>query len=194
MLAELDRGLPARVAILEALCLVAAVVHATAEAKLVEHLRRDAQAQPPQRGDGQPRSPGRQDRRIGLSEQVRDLAERQHAVRGDVVDARQRVLGRVLERVDDVVLVNELIAGVEAQDHRDGRQREEPDVGGPDVRAEHVGEPQHRHRHVGVLLGELVHRRLGLARWACVAGGAGPSARRRRPDRPARSRRSGPRT
>ena len=69
---------------------------------------------------------------------------------------------RVLERVHHVVLVHELVARVEAEDHRHGGQPEQLDMGGPHVGTQHVGEAHHRDRHVGAALGEVVQRSLGL--------------------------------
>ena len=68
----------------------------------------------------------------------------------------------MLERVDDVVLVDELVARVEAQDHRHHRQREQHAVGGLHVRSESVGAAQDGDHRVRVLLRELGHGGLGL--------------------------------
>ena len=100
--------------------------------------------------------------------------------RGDVVDARERVERGVLERVHDVVLVDELEPRVEAEHHRHQRQREHARERGVDVGPEHVGAAQHGHRDVGVALGEVGDRLLGLddvaleRRCAGRAGGASP--------------------
>ena len=56
-----------------------------------------------------------------LAEQARDLREHEHPVAGGVVDARQVVAHGVLEHADDVVLVDELVARVEAEDRRHHR-------------------------------------------------------------------------
>ena len=57
---------------------------------------------------------------------------------------------RVRQRAHHVVLVHELVARVEAQDHRHDRQREQRRVGGLDVGPEHVRAAQHRDRDVRV--------------------------------------------
>src|SRR3712207_9098320 len=62
-----------------------------------------------------------------------------------VVDALDSIQRRMLERVDDVVLVNELKSRIEAEDHRHERQREHPREVGVDVRSEDVGAAQDRH-------------------------------------------------
>ena len=75
---------------------------------------------------------------------------------------------------DDVVLVHELEARVEAEDRRHERQLERLGERRDDVGAEHVGEPQQRHGHVRVVLGEVAHVALDLEQAALD-----PAARRR---------------
>ena len=162
MLTEGDHRFAAGVAVLEAGGLEPAVVHAPPEAKLVEHLGRDGDPESAGYSRRQRGSPGRKDRHVGLAEQPGHLRQRQHAVGRHVEDARQPALDHVLQRVDDVVLVDELVAGIESEDHRHGRQGEEIDVRGGHVRAEDVCEPQDGYRDVGVSVRELRHRRLGL--------------------------------
>ena len=79
--------------------------------------------------------------------------------------------GRVLERVDDVVLVDELGPRVEAEDHRHDRQREHPRERGVDVRPEDVGAAQDRDVDVLLLAGEVDHRSLRLDDVALDRGG-----------------------
>ena len=197
MLAQLQHCLAARVLVVEAGRLVAPVVEAAAEAQLVHRLGRDPHADAAERRRGEPRAPGRQDRRVGLAEQPRHLAEGEHAVARHVVDAGSLAGHGVLERVDHFVLVHELVARVEAQDHRHRGQREEVDVGRADARAEHVREAEHGHRHLGFFSANSATEASAStrrARWACAAGWIVPWPRRRTPGRPARSRRSGRRT
>ena len=108
------------------------------------------------------RPPRRQDRRQRAPEQARDLREHQHAVAGDVVGAGQVVAHRVLEHADDVVLVDELVARVEAEDARDRGQREQVAVRRAQVGPEPVGEAQDGDRDVLVALGEALDGVLGL--------------------------------
>ena len=115
-----------------------------------------------QHGRGEPGAPGRQDGRPALAEQVDDLGEGKHTVGGDVVDPGDVREHGVPEGGHDVVLVDELVAGVEAQDRWDDRQREQRGVRGADVRPKHVREPHDRGGDVGALLGEVADSRLGL--------------------------------
>ena len=93
----------------------------------------------------------------------------------------QVVRDRVLEHADDVVLVDELVARVEAEDARDRGQREQLAVRGAQVRAEPVGEAQDGHRDVRVALGEAATALLGLddvaTPGACAAGAGAASPR-----------------
>ena len=104
----------------------------------------------------------RQERRERLAEEAGDLAQREHAVGGAVVDAGDLVADRVLEAADDVVLVDELQARVEAEDRGDGGQAEQAAPRRAQVRAEAVGEPQPGDRDARVALGEVADGRLGL--------------------------------
>ena len=134
-----------------------------------------------QRRGREARPPRRQQRRERLAEQARDLRQHEHAVAGGVVDARQLLAHGVLEHADDVVLVDELVARVEAEDARDDRQREQRGVARAQVGPEAVDEAQRRHRHVGVALGEGEHGLLGLddvALDAASAAGAGAACAR----------------
>ena len=162
VLTELDHRLAARVLVVEARGLEAPVIHAAPVAHLLECLGWDLQAQPPDHRGRDARAPRRQYRRVRLAQQPGHLAEREHAVAGHVEGAGHAVRHGVLERVHHVVLVHELVARVEAQDHRHRRQREQLGVRGLDVRAQDIREAQDRHRGVRVALGEVVHRRLGL--------------------------------
>src|SRR5829696_938354 len=94
VLREPRDGLPRRVAQREARGLELAVVQAAAVAQLLGHLLPDPHAGHAQGGRGQARPPRRQDRRERAPEQARHLREHEHAVAGDVVDARQVVLDR----------------------------------------------------------------------------------------------------
>jgi hypothetical protein len=58
--------------------------------------------------------------------------------------------------------VDELVAGVEPEQHRHDGEREQARVRGRDIGPEDVGEPEQRQRHVGVAPGEIAHRGLGL--------------------------------
>ena len=138
------------------------VVDPAPEAQLLQHLGRDPQARAARDGGGHARAPRRQDRREPLAEQRRDLREHQHAVAGGVVDSGQVVARGVLEHAGDVVLVDELVARVEAEDARHGREREQRDVARVDIGAERVGEPQHAHDDVRVAVRERPHGALGL--------------------------------
>jgi len=102
-----------------------AVVEGAPVAQLLEQLGRDPHADAAQRGGGDARAPRRQQRRERLAQQRGDLGEHEHAIAGGVVDAREVVGGRVLERAGDVVLVDELVARVEAEDRRYDGQRQE---------------------------------------------------------------------
>ncbi len=90
-----------------------------------------------------------------LLHSLADLAPRQQAVARDVEDPGQVVVEHELDRADDVVLVDELEPGVEAEHRRDDGQVQGLGQGIGDGRADHVGEPQHRHVHVRVVLGEV---------------------------------------
>ena len=91
------------------------------------------------------RPPRRQQRRERLAQQARDLRQREHAVGRGVVDAREVVDDRVVQRADDVVLVDELVARVEAEDAGHGRAGSAARCGWcPEVRAEAVAEAQRR--------------------------------------------------
>ena len=95
------------------------VVQPAAVAQLLEHLGRDPQ---PERGAApaaaRPVPHGGSTGASRLAQQRGDLRQRQHAVARRVVDARQIVPRRVLEHAVDVVLVDELVARVEAEDRR----------------------------------------------------------------------------
>jgi hypothetical protein len=104
----------------------------------------------------------RQHGRERLAEQARDLAQREHAVAGAVEGAGQLVVDGVLEAPDDVVLVDELQARVEAEDPRYRGQPEQPAPRRAQVGAEPVDEPQPRDRDAGLALGEVADRRVGL--------------------------------
>ena len=104
----------------------------------------------------------RKDRGRALAQEVDGLRQRKDSVGRDIERSGRVVNRGVLERVNDVVLVDELKARVEAEQHRHDGQREHPGEGGLDVRAQHVRAAQRRDGHVGLLLGELRHRRLGL--------------------------------
>src|SRR3954453_10920675 len=127
-LAQLQDGLAGGEAVAVAACLQLAVVDRAPEAQLLEHLGRDPEPGPAQSGGRESSAPRRQQWRPLLAEEVRDLRERQDTVRGGVVDAVQVVAHCMLEDSGDVVAVDELVARVEAQDRRDHRQREVPNV------------------------------------------------------------------
>ena len=82
-----------------------------------------------QRAGRDARPPRRQQRRERLAQQRGDLGQREHAVAGGVVDAGQVVQRRVLEHAGDVVLADELVARVEAEDRRHGGQRQQAPYG-----------------------------------------------------------------
>ena len=90
------------------------------------------------------------------------LAPRQVAVAGDVVDAGDVVRGRVHQRADDVVLVHELHARIEAEDLGDDPASQRVRERGVDVVAEHVREAQQRDGDVRVVVGEVAEERLDL--------------------------------
>jgi hypothetical protein len=90
------------------------------------------------------------------------LRERQDAVSREVEDAGDPVDRGVLERVDDVVLVDELAAWVEAQNHRDHRQGEHAGERGLHVGPEHVRAAQDGDVHPRLLGGEVDHGGLRL--------------------------------
>ena len=138
------------------------VVEPAAVAELLEHLRREPEPGAAQDRGGQARAPGREHRRERLAEQRADLGEREHPVGGRVVGAGEVVPRRVVEHAVDVVLRDELVARVEAEDRRHGREREQPRVRGVQVRPEAVGEAQDGDDLVRVALGEGRDGALGL--------------------------------
>ena len=97
------------------------------------------------------------------------LAPRDEAVTGDVVDAGEVLVEHVQHGPDDVVLVDELEAGVEAEDRRDDRRFEHLRQRGDDLGTEHVGEAQHRHRDVRVVDREVADVGLDLGQRALDA-------------------------
>ena len=78
-----------------------------------------------------------------------------------------------IERADDVVLVHELQARVEAEDLGHDRQPQRQRERRVDVVAEHVREPQQRDVDVRVVVGEVAHEGLDLEQRALdpVRGG-----------------------
>ena len=90
------------------------------------------------------------------------LAPRQEAVAGDVEDAGQAGVEHEQDRADDVVLVHELEAGVEAEHRRHQRQAQGLRQRRDDVGPEHVGEAQQRDGHVRVVDGEVADVALDL--------------------------------
>ena len=97
MLGQPEHGLARRVPVAIARRLVPAVVEASAEAHLLEHLRRNAQPEPAQRARGETPAPRWDDRRHLPAEQVADLRQHQHAVSRPVEDAGDVVTDSVLE-------------------------------------------------------------------------------------------------
>ena len=136
-------------------------------------------------------------RQASLPDERADLAPRHVAVAGHVVDAGHVVGGRVhRSRRDDVILVHELDARIEAEDLGDDRSAERERERRVEVVAEHVGEAQQRDAHVRAVVGKVTQERLDLEQRAFdVGGGSGrarrcprgrstdPSSRRRRPGR-----------
>ena len=126
----------------------------------------------PRAGDADPRSlaartprPVANGGRIGaygLPSSEAISRQRQHAVRRRVVDARQVVLDRKVERADHVVRVDELVARVEAEDARHGGQAEQRAVRPAEIRAEPVAEAQRRDRDLRVARGEALDGVVGL--------------------------------
>jgi hypothetical protein len=115
--------------------------------------------------------PGRLGREVGERERQRDaafadhranLAPREVAVGSDVVDARDVVVDRVHQRVDHVVFVHELEAGVESEDLGDDRPAEGRAERRVDVDPEHVREAQQADVDVGVVVGEVAHEGFDL--------------------------------
>jgi len=151
------------------------VVERAAVAQLLEQLGRDPDAGAAQRRRSDPGPPRREHRSKRLAEQRSDLRQCQHTVARSVVSAGQFVEGRVLEHAGDVVLVDELVARVEAEDRRDGRQRQQRHVARRDVRPQPVREPQHGDRDVAVALGERADGALGstMSFSSSVRGGCG---------------------
>ena len=68
----------------------------------------------------------------------------------------------MLQASDDVVLVDELVAGVEAEDRGDGGQAEPAGVGGANAGSQDVREAQDGDVDVRVAVGEVAHGALGL--------------------------------
>jgi hypothetical protein len=87
------------------------------------------------------------------------------------------VAGDELDGADDVVLLDELEERVEAEDRRAEGSGQVLGDRGDDVGAEHVGEAEDGDDDVGVLVGEVVHERLGLDEGPFDRGPRGRRAR-----------------
>ena len=112
-----------------------------------------------------------------LADDRAHLAPRQHAVGADVVDARDVVVDRVHQRVDDVVFVDELQPGIEAEDLGHDRAAERGRERRVDVDTQHVGEAQQADVDVRVVVGEVADERLDLEQRSLDRRGRGPGAR-----------------
>src|SRR3954451_8168657 len=163
MLAQLGQGLAGGVAVLVTRRLELAVVEPAAVAELAEHLGRDPHAERTQDSVGhRVRPPGRDDRQRAAVEQVEHLGEDEDAVGGRVVDAGDVARHDVVEHPDHVVLVDELVAGVEAEDRRHEREREHPSVRRFEVGPDLVRRAEDRRRALRTALGEVGDGALGL--------------------------------
>ena len=107
-----------------------------------------------------------------------DLAPRQPAVGGDVVDTRDALPDDELEAPDDVLLLDELDLRVETGDRREDPPRQVAADRRLDARSQHVGEPEDRHEDVPVVVGEVANVALDLRERAFESGPGRPGARR----------------
>ena len=162
VLAQLHHRLAGRVAVAEARRLQPPVVQRAAEAQHPLHLAGQRHPGPAQHRGSQAGPPRGQDRSERLAQQAGDLRQRQHAVGRGVEDPVDVEAHRVLERVGDVLVVDELTTRVEAEDRRDRRQVEQPRGRRLPARAQAVGEPQDGHDRVGIAVAEVLDGRLGL--------------------------------
>jgi hypothetical protein len=143
---------------------------------------------------GEPGAPRRQHGRERLAEQGGDLRQGEHAVAGGVVDAGQVVAGGVLEHAVEVVLVDELVARVEAEDATARPAGRAAPCGSSQVGPERVGEAQHGHRDAGWRVAKASTARSASTTLLLQRGARRMRALHllvRRPGRRARSRSSG---
>ena len=145
-------------------------VHAPAVGQELDLLRREVgEPHLPDRGPER-RHGERRQLEAGPADAADRLREHDQPVTGDVERAVHAAQGRVLDRAEQVVLVEELEPGVEAEHGGDHRQ---PEVGHDrrvDQRPDHVRRAQHGHGHVGAPPGEAPHVGLDLRDVLGVAG------------------------
>ncbi len=147
------------------------VVHHAAEVEQPHLLRREvdeprAAEQPAHRAYGRARHGNRHP-----ACPADGLREQQHAVRGDVEDARYVLAGRPLEHGQPVLLVQQLHARVVSEHDGHGGQREVAGEHRVDARADEVREPQRGDRHVRAPSGEPAQVALDLDRVLGVPAG-----------------------